>query len=176
VATFNGANGNIPASGLVLDAQGNLYGTTLSSGANNSGVIFEIAASTRALTTLASFSGNNAFGPDSGLVLDALGNLYGTRTSGGANNHGDIFELDAATHTLTTLFNFDGTTGDPTAGLVLDAQGNFYGTTSSGGADNGGTVFELSIAVPEPNSLVMVGVGITAVAAARSARRRIAVD
>lgn len=57
LVSFNGTNGSSPEAGLIADASGNLYGTTISGGANNDGTVFEIAAGTHALTTLHSFTG-----------------------------------------------------------------------------------------------------------------------
>ena len=95
--SFNGANGALPFAGLIADAAGNLFGTTASGGANGDGTVFEIAktgagyASTP--TTLFSFDGANGTGPDSRLVADAAGDLFGTTPSGGANGYGAVFEL-----------------------------------------------------------------------------------
>ncbi len=58
---------------VVVDAQGNLYGTTLG-GPSGGGTVYEIAAGSHTLTTLATFNGANGSGP-SGLTLDAQGNL-----------------------------------------------------------------------------------------------------
>ncbi len=97
------------------------------------------------LTTLATFNGSNGALPYAGLIVDPSGNLYGTTWNGGANLAGTIFEVDAATHSLSTLFSFDGSNGaEPYAGVVRDASGNLYGTTRIGGTYGYGTVFELS--------------------------------
>jgi MYXO-CTERM domain-containing protein len=170
LATFNGANGASPQAGVVRDAQGNLYGTTNLGGANNLGTVFEVVAGSGAVTTLASFAGANGANPLGGLVLDAQGNLYGTTSSGGANNLGTIFEVVAGSGTITTLASFDGANGSrPVGDLLLDAQGNLYGVTRNGGASNRGTIFVLS--VPEPPSLVPMGLGLAGLAALVARRR-----
>ncbi len=105
-----------------------------------------------ALITLASLDGvNSGKAPHEGLIADAVGNLYGTASVGGANNFGTVFELDAATHALSTLVTFNGTNGgSPACRLITDGAGNFYGTTQVGGnlsLNNGngdGTVFKLA--------------------------------
>ena len=155
LASFDvtGTNGSTPQAGLIADASGNLYGTTAYGGASHYGTVFELAAGTHALTTLASFSGMNgpypyeAY-PDAGLIFDSSGNLYGTTT----NNGGTVFELAADTHALTTLATFgDFTSGQyPHGRLISDSSGNLYGTASLGGSNNydsagDGTVFEVAV-------------------------------
>jgi uncharacterized repeat protein (TIGR03803 family) len=98
-----------------------------------------------ALTTLASFNGTNGVYPDSGLVLDSQGNLYGATNYGGAANDGTVFEIAKGSNTITTLASFNGTNGaNPNGGLVLDGQGNLYGGTWNDGANGNGAVFEIA--------------------------------
>jgi uncharacterized repeat protein (TIGR03803 family) len=152
LATFNGTNGNGPVGGLVADASGNLYGTTFQGGANDNGTVFELAAGTHVLSTLATFNGTNGGYPNGGLIADANGNLYGTTAYGGANGNGTVFEVaNDVNHTLSTLVTFNGANGaSPRAGLIADASGNLYGTTSLGGdltlnvGYGLGTVFEVA--------------------------------
>src|SRR5512135_2938487 len=104
LASFNGATGSGPRAGLTLDAQGNLYGTTDGGGANGQGTLFELAAGSGTITTLASFNGANGAYPEAGLIMDAQGNLYGTTSNGGAfDDNGTVFELAAGSNTITTL-------------------------------------------------------------------------
>jgi len=143
LVSFNGANGAFPAAAPVLDAQGNLFGTTQEGGANGQGTVFELPAGSGTITTLASFNVASNLYPFS-LVRDAQGNLFGTTTGGGANGQGTVFELPAGSGTITTLVSFNGANGTGPAFLALDAQGNLFGTTFGGGAFDQGTVFELS--------------------------------
>jgi uncharacterized repeat protein (TIGR03803 family) len=96
--------------------------------------------------------------PQSGLVMDGAGNLYGTTSDGGklgpdGHRHGIVYELTPnAAHTrwsFHVLHSFcqkaNCADGDSSfASLILDVNGNLYGTTSYGGTNDGGTVFELS--------------------------------
>ena len=93
LASFNGTNGTFPAGGLVRDPRGNLFGTTEGGGANGVGTVFELAAGSGTITTLASFDGANGALPVASLVRDPRGNLFGTTEGGGANNDGTVFEL-----------------------------------------------------------------------------------
>lgn len=148
LANFDGSNGSgtYPVSGLVMDAAGNLYGTTLDGGPDGLGTIFKVAAGGGATTTLATFNSTNGAYPSGELVMDSAGNLYGTTAGGGdVNGDGTVFELASGSSIITTVAAFDGTDGsNPQAGLIVDSAGNLYGTALAGGDDNGdGTVFEV---------------------------------
>ena len=145
IASFNGGNGQQPAAGVTLDAQGNLYGTTVS-GASNDGTVWEIAKGSSTITTIATFNGTNGSGPFGGVTLDAQGNLYGT-THLGAGGGGTVWEIAKGSNAITTIAAFNGGNGNPrvpTSGVTLDAQGNLYGTTQQGGTNSMGTVWEIA--------------------------------
>lgn len=157
---FNSTNGSRPEGNLLVDAAGNLYGTTSKGGPSNQGTVFKLNASNNyALTTLASFTNSTGGVPYAGVIADAAGNLYGTTvTGGGANIKGTVFKLSASNnYALSTLVSFNGANGtNPFGDLIADAHGNLYGTTNLGGANNLGTVFQLTntgFAVPEPAGL-----------------------
>ncbi len=144
IASFDGTNGSNPLAGLVIDARGNLYGTTFQGGAGGNGTAFRIDAVTGALTTIATFRGANGASPAGALILDKRGNLYGTTQYGGGGGQGTAFRIDAVTGALTTLATFRGPNGaNPQAGLTLDARGNLYGTTYGGGGESRGTAFRI---------------------------------
>ena len=63
LVSFDGTNGATPLSGLIADANGNLYGTTRDGGLYGMGTVFEVAASTHVLSTLATFNGANGLSP-----------------------------------------------------------------------------------------------------------------
>ncbi len=85
-------------------------------------------------------------GSASALIMDKIGNFYGTTPSGGSANKGTVFKL-APDGTKTTLYDFnDADSGAvPRASLLRDGAGNLYGTTAntSAAGDKGGTVFKL---------------------------------
>ncbi|MBV8780089.1 MAG: hypothetical protein JO353_01715 [Phycisphaerae bacterium] len=94
LANFAGMNGSNPVAGLIIDAAGNLFGTTEKGGAKGDGTIFELSGSDhRTLTVLLDFNGNNGANPFASLTSDTAGNLYGTTASGGIDDDGTVFEL-----------------------------------------------------------------------------------
>ncbi len=145
IASFNGTNGSSPIGGITFDSKGTIYGAADAGGANDRGTVFKIVAGSNVITTIASFNLTNGWGPESGVIIDANGNLYGTTILGGANDYGTVFKIAAGTNVITPI-TFDGSNGaNPEAGLTLDAKGNIYGTTTSGGGGNGyGTVFKIA--------------------------------
>jgi uncharacterized repeat protein (TIGR03803 family) len=157
-----------PNGGLVLDAFGNLYGTTFNggsqrclhfSGFHGCGTVYELIPQPdgtwkeQILHDFAASDGDGA-NPYARLVFDAAGNLYGTTYHGGSSKEcenagcGTVFELthgEDGTWQEKTLFNFYPRAGtNPIAGLTLDAAGNLYGTTPYASRGSNGTVFELT--------------------------------
>ena len=140
-----GIDGQNPYAGLIQDASGNLYGTTLYGGTNNLGTVFKVTPA-GVETVLYSFgTGTDGHLPLAGLIQDASGNLYGTTYTGGTNNLGTVFKVTPA-GVETVLYSFGtGTDGQyPRAGLIQDASGNLYGTTFEGGTNGLGTVFKVT--------------------------------
>jgi len=150
----SGNDGYEPVGALVLDAAGNLYGTTDRGGSHQQGTVFELthlAGGGWSEKILHNFNANATDGYyPQGVIFDSAGNLYGTTFAGGAYGVGTAFMLKHATGggwTEKNLHNFANTPdGDyPHAGLVFDSAGNLYGTTGGGGAYSEGTVFELTL-------------------------------
>ncbi len=101
-------------------------------------------AQTYTYSVLHTFTGvPDGAGPESGLVLDVQGNLYGTTSIGGTQNLGTVFKVNA-TGQNTVLHSFTGTPDGEIpidfGSLAMDADGDLYGTTNSGGATNNGSV------------------------------------
>ncbi len=157
------SDGASPQAGLIMDALGNLYGTTtfggyggssvclIDVGVDGCGTVFELVKSSGAYTEnlLYTFMGTDGAYPYAGLTMDSSGNLYGTTLSGGACGNGTVFELvySSGIYIEKVLHSFRCTSSDgsaPYAGLVMDSAGNLYGTTESEGVSgNYGIVFEL---------------------------------
>ncbi len=93
LVNFNVANGDAPFSGLIVDAAGDLFGTTDGGPGGDFGMVFEVAASTHALSALAIFNDTNGADPDARLLADSSGNLYGTTEEGGFQDNGTVFEI-----------------------------------------------------------------------------------
>jgi len=146
----NTNDGVYPSAGLIMDAAGNLYGTTYIGGAYRAGTVFELmpkAGGGWRETVLHSFN-TDGFNPTGGLIMDAAGNLYGTTYENGADPCGTAFELTPKAGRgwrQTVLHRFSNYKGgaQPFAGLTFDPVGNLFGTTIIGGAFGYGTVFEI---------------------------------
>ena len=134
-----GADGDYPLGGVILDASGNLYGTTGSGGTSGHGVVYKLTSGMGGWTqnVLYTFTGgNDGGGPYGEVVFDAAGNLYGTTNGYGAHMFGVVYELtpSGGSWTQTVLHAFaGGKDGDyPIAGLTLDRHGNLFGMTAGG--------------------------------------------
>jgi len=158
--TFAGApDGAVPEAGLILDATGNLYGTTFVGGDPTAcpsfpgfpvgcGIVFELKPNpggTWTESVLHVFTDADGANPFAGLIFDSAGNLYGTTRDGGASTAcpggcGVVFKLapnSDGTWTESVIHSFTGTDGNtPFAGLTLDTTGDLYGTTLYGGSSS----------------------------------------
>jgi len=140
-----GEDGGSPFAGLILDAAGNLYGTTYAGGLNNYGTVFELELNSDGSWTekvLHRFTGgNDGSYPEAGLVFDQAGNLYGTTVGGGAGMDGTVFELEPnsdGSWTERVLHSFTGSDDGafPYCAPIFDVDGNLYGTTLRGGGSD----------------------------------------
>jgi uncharacterized repeat protein (TIGR03803 family) len=163
----NGSDGGAPASNLVMDRWGNLYGATQTGGVYGGGAIFKLTrnpAGTWLFTTIYQFpapvmapppvlrantrcSGQPFVGSNRTLAIDTFGNLYGTTSADTFNQWGSVFKLRpvGTTWSYSTLHNFNGTTdgGIPWGRLAVDNDGNVYGTAVLQGTYNCGVVFKI---------------------------------
>ncbi|HWY14750.1 MAG TPA: choice-of-anchor tandem repeat GloVer-containing protein [Rhizomicrobium sp.] len=142
-----GALGAFPYSGLTRDASGNLYGTTYAGGGTGChngggcGTVFKLKpdGTAKVLHVFKGGRGDGAY-PMAGLIMDAVGNLYGTTSEGGnagcdsGYGCGTVFKLKPGGKE-TVLYAFRGGSdgGNPYAGVIMDAKGNLFGTTLQGG-------------------------------------------
>ena len=146
-AFASGTDGANPNGGLVLDGEGNVYGTTYAGGSGDWGTVYELKPPTRkggAWTEkqVHVFTTGNAGGlPSAGVIFDSKANLYGTTV-------GTIFRLAPPSTKsgrwketiLSTFNNYEAY--DPSGALIFGANGNLYGTTQSA-KTSFGTVFRL---------------------------------
>jgi uncharacterized repeat protein (TIGR03803 family) len=161
-----GSDGGRPVAGVTMRG-GKLYGTTYYDGAgggNGSGVVFELSPGSSGWneTALYAFNGRtDGHGPETGVIFDKSGNLYGVTFHGGWRycllGCGTIFKLapkSGGGWQETLLYRFNGRgVGDgeypQTSRLLWDAKGHLYGTTWAGGGTGCygigcGVVFELT--------------------------------
>src|SRR5208283_5161983 len=127
IYSFNCPSDGCNSSGVVVDAEGNMYGTAAQGGANDSGTVFKVTPSGKE-TVLHEFAGSDGAFAFGGLVFDSEGNLYGTTSEGGTNNGGTVFKITSS-GTFSTLYNFcsetNCTDGEyPNSGLAVDSAGN----------------------------------------------------
>jgi len=163
IYTFTGKDGRWPQAGLILDRNGNLYGTAMAGGKLDCnkgigcGTVFELTrtklGSWKQIVLHRFASGYDGYLPTGSLILDSAENLYGTTYSGGnglpncyaGQGCGTVFKLsrspDGWKETLIHRFSDVSEGTFPAAALTMDAAGNLYGTTSQG--SNGGVVFKL---------------------------------
>ena len=150
-----GADGSSAYGRLVMDSAGILYGVTVSGGDFSRGTVFSLDPASSTLTTLYSFTdGADGGNPQTGLALDAKGNLYGVTGAGGSTVNcnlgcGTMFKLNVSSKKFTVLHTFTGLAdGSQPFGALLLVGNTLYGTTTYGGTggdcgSNGcGTLFK----------------------------------
>src|SRR5262249_59557922 len=83
----DGTDAAYPATPLIMDKSGNLYGTTVAGGSVGFGTVFEISASGSYQILYSFAGGSDGSVPLASLTLDSQGNLYGTTDQGGSNGY-----------------------------------------------------------------------------------------
>jgi uncharacterized repeat protein (TIGR03803 family) len=162
-----GTDGGYPVAGLTFDSSGNLYGTGGFGGANGTGVVFKLSPQSTgwSYTVLHSFgtypTSGDGFAPNSPLVFDSNGNMYGITNEGGGDTGcfggcGTVFELSPdgrAGWTEQVIHKFASTADGqfPTGAVTFGTDGNLYGTTTNGGTANSGVLYQLQYSTSTQN-------------------------
>ena len=167
-AQANCADGAFPDSPLIMDIDGNLYGTTTQGGAANLGIIFKLFHHSNYYTlhVLHDFctapacedgsipvSGLTYRGQQTGAPYDGVSPLYGAteRTDSAGDGTGVVYQLRGGLHHYKVLHTFcltDCADGEFPSALALDRHGHLFGVTEIGGVNSHGVIFEL-----HPNTL-----------------------
>jgi uncharacterized repeat protein (TIGR03803 family) len=159
IYTFGGGPnaGQLSEGTLLAGRNGALYGTQkFGGGPANAGAVYQLTPPAThggawTETTIYRFTGgaDGAY-PYAGVIADSAGNLYGTASGNGRENHGTVFQLTPpAIHgtawSETTLYAFSGRSdgSGPGANLVVGKGGALYSTTAGGGSAGKGTVFRI---------------------------------
>jgi uncharacterized repeat protein (TIGR03803 family) len=137
IAALDRADGVYSNGPLIMDASGNLFGTTEQGGPSADpstdtpgyGTVFEIKAGSGKITTVASLDASS-------LIKDPSGNIFGL-------TQGSIFEIASGSNSVTTLATYTGNNNSYLAGLVEDGNGNLFAVDEHGGSLQDGTLFEL---------------------------------
>lgn len=149
VYSFDGGGDAWPYGGLA-DANGTLYGTTLSGGTGycyfsgpGCGTVFSISTSGKESTIYSFQGGSDGEHPWVGLV-NVNGTLYGATAQGGQYGEGTVFSVTPAgvehvLHSFTGLPD-----GSSPYGALVYANGLLYGTAENGGSNNWGCVYSVT--------------------------------
>ena len=144
-------DGATPFSGVVMDTEGRLYGTTDGNLGCDGGTAYQLAPTGSGWTeiTMHQFQNRDDGGePVGGLVVDAAANAYGVTANGGTSGCGGVvYELSprGVGWTFLPIYCLVGpVAGGSESAMTMDAAGNLYGTTTADGANRRGSVFKLT--------------------------------
>jgi uncharacterized repeat protein (TIGR03803 family) len=151
-------HGWLPFSGLIMDAAGNLYGTTWAGGDMDCpnypeagcGTVYKLSRGGTHTVLYAFAGGSDGALPSGKLIFDNDGNLYGITEAGGGTGCGGygcgtVFRIAPdGTETILSGFNESGGPIEPIGGVVMGGKGELFGTTYEGGASGCGTVYEVA--------------------------------
>jgi hypothetical protein len=151
-----------PASGVIFDHAGNLFGVAGGTGLLNSGVVFTLSQAQNgqwSQSVLYAFPDNEQYEP-AGITLDPVGNVYGAFSGGGVNNRkycgigegyiqcGGLFKLAKSSNWKYTGFAFRGPNGGVPLGIpnLNTSDKTLYGLTEKGGTQTSGVIFQVNSA------------------------------
>ncbi len=139
--SFVAADNGDPIGGVVLDAQGNIYGTTGCEGDGGEAYELSPANGTWQISKRQVLTSSPCDTP----TLDAQGNLWGTGSAGGLG-FGEVFKLTPSGNawTYTRFYEFTRQQSVPEAGVLFDANGNLFGTSADGGQHEDGIAWEIT--------------------------------
>ncbi len=148
--SFTGDYGD-GAGGLIMDAQGTLFGLSGGIGSGTAGAAYTLTQQNGnwLFFVLGEFFGSGFPATLSSPTFDSQGNLYGPLPSGG-NGQGEIFKLTPSGNqwVYTPFYQFlscsNGEGCYPEGAVTFDASGNMYGTAYQGGTGGPGTVWEIT--------------------------------
>jgi uncharacterized repeat protein (TIGR03803 family) len=145
VHVFHGVDGATPGGQLTQDSNGNLWGTTMFGGSVGLGTVYKIQPAGSKEFVLHSFAGNaDGENPNSGVVLNSDGSVYGTAQGDFSNSFGNIFKV-APKGAYNVVYNFEGGSSAAQPGQLIPSGSTYYGLATSGGAPfNSGVVFQVS--------------------------------
>jgi uncharacterized repeat protein (TIGR03803 family) len=143
-----GTDGCSPASGVIFDTAGNLYGTTaciFACEGQGLGTIYQLVPSNGGWVenTLLEFNASTGTHPIGTLTADQSGNFYGTASEDGPNGSGTVYELSPSNGGWTFSLVYAFSSCNPLAGVTLGPDGNLYGVCQDGGANAEGWVFKM---------------------------------
>ncbi len=100
--TFGISQPSLDPGNLVVDDNGNIFGTTEYGGPNGDGTVFEVPVGTSTINTLGWFNGKGGADPDGadpdGLISAGNGAVVGTTATGGSANDGTVFDFQVSTN------------------------------------------------------------------------------
>ncbi len=160
----DGAGPNGP---VAFDLAGNLYGTAIEGGLAHCpntytcGTVFRLTPAesgywpfTKVYDFCPAAGCLDGDLPAGGTLVDLLGNVYSTASSGGTKGYGVLFLATPSgggwdyniVHDFCSTKNKTRNCTDgasPSYGLLFDSSGNLYGTTGAGGTGGGGVAYEM---------------------------------
>ena len=154
-------DGSSPQGGVVIDAAGNIFGTTQSGGSTNDGSVYELqpSGSTYTEQVILSYSVSDGDQPVATPAMDSADDIFSIAPTGGKSDWGTVVKLQPTgkgKYRKAAFHAFDVTDGATPEGIIR-AGSVFYATTYFGGASNAGTIVSIKGAHLKPTVLYSFG-------------------